>query len=216
MKEILGQTDSHTESFGTFSIHHALRIDLEKLIQAAQAGGFELKIASGFRSFDRQLVIWNEKVSGKRALVGDDGQPLNSADLKPRNLIYKILRWSALPGLSRHHWGTDVDVYDGSTIDDDYKVQLTVQESKDVFGSFHRWLDLNLENFGFYRPYKTDRGGVSPEPWHISHKSIARTYFENHSIELLSNAIQNADILLKEDILSILPEIFENYFLNVD
>ena len=28
--------------------------------------------------------------------------------------------------------------------------------------------------FGFYRPYASDRGGVQPEPWHLSYAPVAR------------------------------------------
>ncbi len=28
--------------------------------------------------------------------------------------------------------------------------------------------------FGFYRPYAVDRGGVHPEPWHLSYAPLAQ------------------------------------------
>ena len=40
------------------------------------------------------------------------------------------MRWSAIPGSSRHHWGTDLDVYDAAAVTPDYQVQLTPQEWK--------------------------------------------------------------------------------------
>ena len=38
------------------------------------------------------------------------------APLAPDALIETILLWSALPGGSRHHWGTDVDVFDAAAV----------------------------------------------------------------------------------------------------
>ena len=43
-------------------------------------------------------------------------------------------------------------------------------------GPFHRlttWLDAHMHAFGFFRPYTTDRGGVAPEPWHLSYAPVA-------------------------------------------
>ena len=30
-----------------------------------------------------------------------------------------------------------------------------------------------MHAFGFFRPYTTDRGGVAPEPWHLSYAPVA-------------------------------------------
>ena len=55
--------------------------------------------------------------------------------------------FSALPGASRHHWGTDIDVYDANAVSSDYVVQLSLKEvgSGGVFDSLHKWLDLLME-----------------------------------------------------------------------
>ena len=78
--------------------------------------------------------------------------------------------YSALPGASRHHFGTDLDIYDTRPIDDDYQLQLTPDEYSTMAHLLSlRWLEHNLEKYGFYRPYQEYKGGVAPEPWHISH-----------------------------------------------
>ena len=42
--------------------------------------------------------------------------------------VETILLWSALPGASRHHWGSDIDVADGHVMARGYQPQLVVGE----------------------------------------------------------------------------------------
>src|SRR5476649_1866916 len=82
-------------------------------LKAAAAGdGIDLGIASGFRDFAAQLRIWNMKYRGERPLYDAAGNVRDHAALDPQELIAGILCWSALPGASRHHWGTHIDVID--------------------------------------------------------------------------------------------------------
>jgi LAS superfamily LD-carboxypeptidase LdcB len=79
---------------------------------AAAADGIELVAFSGFRDFDRQLGIWNGKFRGERPMQDRSGNALDALALPPAERVEAILWWSALPGASRHHWGTDFDVMD--------------------------------------------------------------------------------------------------------
>ncbi|MCB9651596.1 MAG: M15 family metallopeptidase [Deltaproteobacteria bacterium] len=73
-----------------------------------------------------------------------------------------ILNWSALPGGSRHHWGTEMDVVDLAAVPPDYRVRLLPDEVAPggPFHPLHQWLDENLERFGFFRPYARLQGGM--------------------------------------------------------
>lgn len=161
-------------------VHRDCLSDLEALRDDAAAAGFELAIASSFRSYDRQLLIWREKVAGKRAVLDANERPLCVDDLDEEQLLWSLLRWSALPGTSRHHWGTDLDVYDARTLREaDCQLQLTVAECEagGPLAEFHGWLSDAIgrgQARGFARPYDQDRGGVAPEPWHLSHAAVAR------------------------------------------
>jgi len=42
--------------------------------------------------------------------------------------VRAILHWSALPGASRHHWGTEIDVIDRAALADGRKAQLIPAE----------------------------------------------------------------------------------------
>ncbi|WP_347136719.1 M15 family metallopeptidase [Parahaliea mediterranea] len=178
--QLTGVDESHlVEVPGGHRLCPAVAGDFAALQRDAAAAGFDLRIASGFRSFERQRAIWNAKAGGVRTVHDDRGRPLDMARLAPGEQLRAILRFSALPGASRHHWGTDLDVYDAAAVAADYRVQLTPGEVADdgVFGPLHRWLDARMaagRSRGFYRPYGVDRGGVAPERWHLSHAGSAR------------------------------------------
>jgi len=207
LEEILvGRTESHTSLFKTpVRIHQEVLKPLRKMEQAAQEAGFEIQVCSGFRSFERQIEIWNKKVQSK-------------PDLNPSEKIASILRWSALPGTSRHHWGTDLDVIDAKALRADMKVQLVPEEFETggPFCKLHDWLDENMEAFGFYRPYQNDRGGVSPERWHLSYFPLSEKYLSLLNEGLVQRALHESSLLLKEEVLLKLAEIFSKYVRNVD
>lgn len=176
---------------------------------------FDLRIASSFRSFERQLLIWNNKALGLRPVLDSTGAPLDVHRLSDREKVFAILRWSALPGASRHHWGSDFDVYGASCIDANYQVQLTVAETETggPFAEFHRWLDVELQqsNCQFYRPYAEDRGGIAPEPWHLSYAPLAKNYAQLFTLDVLREQLEQVPLELKDTVLENLDEIFQCY-----
>ncbi|MBX3020040.1 MAG: M15 family metallopeptidase [Bdellovibrionales bacterium] len=213
-KILTGQSEEHVVPWrDTHSLLHPGVCDsLEDMAQAARVQGLEITVASAFRSFDRQLGIWNAKACGQRPLFDDYGTALDVSRLSEDEIIHRILRWSALPGMSRHHWGTDLDIYDSAAVPADYKLQLTGEESRTHFARLHAWLDVHMEQFGFFRPYARDLGGIAPEPWHISYGPLAKPFFAAYPIDLLHNTLSAAPIALKERVLADLPQIFERYF----
>lgn len=202
--------------WGSGLIHRDLYHPLMRLAEAAEGAGFTLKLASGYRGFDRQCAIWNAKAGGARPVLDEQGAPLDTAALDELALVHAILRWSALPGSSRHHWGTDIDVYDAGGLAEGETVQLTRRESEPggPFEAFHDWLDGYLtgpDNPGFYRPYDRDRGGVSPEPWHLSYAPLANRYARAMTPEVLADYLQTESFALKETVMAHLPELFQRY-----
>jgi LAS superfamily LD-carboxypeptidase LdcB len=185
---------------------------------AARAVGIELAIVSSFRDFDRQIVIWNAKYSGERQLLDRAGRELTRAHLSESALIDAILIWSALPGASRHHWGTDMDVIDRAAVDPDYRPQLVSAEfgSDGPFARLDAWLTANMATFGFFRPYTTDRGGVQPEPWHLSFAPVAEPALAALTPEVLSAALAASAIQGREALLARLPEIYVRYITAID
>ncbi|MFV8782360.1 M15 family metallopeptidase [Microbulbifer sp. SA54] len=180
---LFGLSDAHVilEPVSGQLMHPEALAAFDQLRRDARAEGFDPKVVSGFRGFERQRLIWNGKARGERPLFDSDGNPLDVARMSPEQIAFAILRWSALPGGSRHHWGTDFDVIDAAAVPEDYRVQLTHDEVADegVFGAFHCWLDARIvagESYGLFRPYAEDRGGVAPERWHLSYAPRAREF----------------------------------------
>jgi LAS superfamily LD-carboxypeptidase LdcB len=219
-KEILwGKTNAHVEALeGTpYFLHREMLAPFRRLCQRARAEGIDLSVASGFRDHAAQLRIWNAKATGQRALLDREGRPLEFAKLSEEQIVWAILRWSALPGGSRHHWGTDIDIYDRNSLPEGYRLQLIPQEASTggVQEKFARWLKANLAAEGFFRPYENDRGGVSPEWWHISYRPISGSYYQAFTLDILEEAIQDTDLELKAVVLARLPEIYERYIRNI-
>jgi LAS superfamily LD-carboxypeptidase LdcB len=195
-------------------LHAAVMEPFGAFANRAADAGIELRIASGFRSFERQLSIWNRKASGQLATLGADGTVLDISQLTERERVFAILRWSALPGASRHHWGTDMDVFDAQGLPDGYQLQLTVAESYEIFGRLHTWLDKQIQQdtaMGFIRPYQVDSGGIAPEPWHLSYAPLAEVFQRAFSLEQLARILADADIALKAAILANLDEIHRRF-----
>lgn len=142
---------------------------------AAAKDGIDLVAVSSWRDFARQRAIWNAKFKLEKPLRNNIGEIIDGRSLDARSRLEAIMRWSAMPGASRHHWGTDCDVYDRAVADAN-TLQLVPEEysASGPFGRLHDWLQHNMHRFGFYQPYRTDRGGVCPEPWHLSHALTAQ------------------------------------------
>jgi LAS superfamily LD-carboxypeptidase LdcB len=215
---LFGKACSHLVNYTAESCQlHPLALEnYLKLQRALAVEGVDLKIASAFRSYDRQQLIWNEKVAGTRPVLDHSGKPLDPKSLTEEALVYAILRWSALPGASRHHWGTDIDVYDAAAIPANYRVQLTSEEYGDK-GPFARLNDclVNREaqglSFGFARVYAEDRGGVAPEPWHLSYLPVAQEYQRQLSYDQLEACINSSEMELKRVIIEHLPDIYSRF-----
>lgn len=221
--QLLGQSQTHLCSPSSdiidskCLIHHAMLDDWTRLQQAASNQGVNLQIASSFRSFERQLAIWNAKACGQRLLNDRANRPLSFASLSNQELLDAILTWSALPGASRHHWGCDIDVYDPDMLGDkSLKLEPWEYQPGGPMAKLGQWLAANIEQYGFYQPYRTDRGGVAIEPWHISHIALSSQAIKQFTPAVLQSALAKCDIGLKALILSQLTQIFDRYIDNTD
>jgi LAS superfamily LD-carboxypeptidase LdcB len=199
-------------------LHYEVMASFLAMHDAAKADGIELSVVSSFRDFDAQLNIWNRKWSGERPLYDRAGQRLERATMADGDVVDAILYWSAVPGGSRHHWGTDLDVIDAAALPEGYKVELLQAEyaSTGVFAKLSSWLDANMQRFGFFRPYRNDRGGVSPEPWHLSYAPVSQPALESLSLSMLRQVLEASSIAGKPQVLARLPEIYTRFLLAID
>ncbi|GHA17215.1 M15 family metallopeptidase [Oceanisphaera arctica] len=212
---LLGLSDSHLVALNEPG--HRLQSEARDAFMTMQAAateaGFQLMPASSFRSFERQLAIWNGKFEGSRPLLDADSQPLQTLALSEPERITAILHWSALPGTSRHHWGTDLDVYDPTLLPPGKKLQLEPWEYEPggYFYPLSQWLAANMARFGFYLPFAQDGGGVAIEPWHLSYRPLATDCASQLTPSLVAEALRLQPVAGKKHILKLLDEIFARY-----
>ena len=166
----------------------------KKMHEAARKDGVKLIIRSATRNFNYQRGIWERKWRKQKKS--------RSAVDKARN----ILRLSSMPGSSRHHWGTEVDInaFTNKWFEHDQGLKL------------FRWMNKNAATYGFRRPYtKKDSKrptGYNEEKWHWSYTPL--------SIPMLRDA---SSALKDEKIVGFLGSetaaqigVVKNYILGVD
>ena len=139
-----------------------------KMYDAAKADGIDLVIRSATRNFDYQKSIWEKKWTGKTILSDGTNALKDIKDSKERAL--KILEYSSMPGTSRHHWGTDIDL---NSFNNEW---FESGQGLELFN----WLTANASSFGFCRPYtlKDDQrpNGYNEEKWHWSYAPLSKIY----------------------------------------
>lgn len=150
-----------------------------RMAAAAEKQGYAIRIVSGTRTFATQKAIWEQKFLGHRKVAGKN----LAAAIKDENLrSLEILRYSSMPGTSRHHWGTDMDLHEAKLTGTPlYNETFQKGRGKDFFD----WLELNAPQFGFCQPYNGNPAerngdkfahGYQEERWHWSYKPLAAAY----------------------------------------
>lgn len=135
------------------------------MFEAAKKDGIALNIVSATRTFDVQKSIWDAKWTGTRLVDGQNVDTIPNALKRAR----AVLTYSAMPGTSRHHWGTDVDI---NNTDTSY---FNSEKGKKEL----KWLQQHAHEFGFYQPYagaQFKSNGHYEEPWHWSYVALSKKY----------------------------------------
>ena len=176
-----------------------------KMQNAADKDDIDLKIASATRNFDYQKNIWNNKWEGVTLV---NGQNLSKTIPDGLERFKKILEYSAVPGTSRHHWGTDIDINDATP--EYFDSEKGEKE--------YSWLIENAPLFGFCQPYDlkdNDRPeGYNEEKWHWSYLPLAKTFTEEYKNSITDNDLKGFDgdkyvagqDLINKNVLSINPD----------
>lgn len=183
----------------------------EVMRKAALKDGISIQIISGYRSFERQKQIWNRKYA-----------KFISKGMKPQKANEKIIEYSTIPGTSRHHWGTEIDIIDRNAhVTKAYLIEENFSD-EGAYAKLKKWMDLNAEKFGFYLVYtkKSTRKGFKYEPWHYSYKGLSKRclkYFLEIDLQLLmrNKAIHGSEFFsddfvqkyVSENILDINPKL---------
>ena len=214
--QLCGMDESHLVAYHCphadkdFLVHHEVHEPLKQLVAAAAADGHSLQIVSAYRSFSRQQDIWNRKWSGDLPCRDAGGQIIDLGEMGEMQKLWLILSWSAFPGLSRHHWGTDFDIFDAKAIAEGHRVELLPREFRSGGPCFelNNWLAAQAKVHQFFRPYSPYAGGVAEEPWHISFAPLAQN--------ILQQTLKEQNKLLETLKLTLLEtagaEVFLQYF----
>ena len=170
----------------SFSILPEVKVALEKMTQTAKNDGIEIKVVSAYRSYDRQKSIWNSK------FVRFEKQ-----GFKNLAIIDQIIKYSTIPGTSRHHWGTDIDIIDGSKPEEGDVLVTKKFHGNGPYCSLREWMEANGHKFGFLRPYTQDpgRSGFLYEPWHYSYAKIAKAMLNTYLKLNITSLIKDSDLL---------------------
>ncbi len=185
------------------------------LQQSAVQNGFNLQPASSFRDFQRQQLIWNAKFNGARKVHDDQGNPIDLNQLSDWQKAQTILRWSAMPGASRHHWGTEIDFFDPDLLPVNQSLQLEPWEYQQggYFYELSQFLQEKLSHFDFALPFMqcNQYFNIGREPWHISYLPLAGIAQQQFCPEILLASWQNEEIAGKITLIRNINEIFMRF-----
>ncbi|MBL0026175.1 MAG: M15 family metallopeptidase [Saprospiraceae bacterium] len=137
-----------------------------EMYNSALQEGIRIQIRSATRNFEDQKRIWENKWTGKTILEDNINAATEYKDELSR--AKKILEYSSMPGTSRHHWGTDMDInsFTNDWFDEGPGLKL------------YTWMINNAHKFGFCQPYTkmgSDRNsGYFEEKWHWSYMPVSQ------------------------------------------
>jgi len=218
-EQLTGRVRSHVMELAEprCTLHPAAAQAFLGLRAEAARSGIDLWPASSFRNFDRQLAIWNDKFHGRRPLLDAASQMLDYARMDDAQRVQAILIWSALPGASRHHWGTEIDVIDRAALPAGEQARIVPQEYAPggVFERLDEWLSHHCARFGFFHPYDIDRGGVQPEPWHLSFAPVSAPALSQLSVAVLQDALSAVELAGADVVMRQLGDLHRRYVASV-
>jgi hypothetical protein len=128
-----------------------------------------LSIVSHYRSFDRQARIVRDQL--------DPNLRSASTDQEIEAALRRILTTRSMPGFSRHHWGTDIDIV---------SVKRSDWQPNRRLAPLIPFIRAVATEHGFFTPYSAGTGSPrfegfprpsqphhDEEPWHLSYWPIA-------------------------------------------
>ncbi|HHC81021.1 MAG TPA: D-alanyl-D-alanine carboxypeptidase family protein [Flavobacteriia bacterium] len=165
---------------------HEAFLDMDS---AARKHGMRIRVVSSYRSFYHQNLIWTRKYNRYR-----------SRKLSPKTAVEYNIRYTAIPGSSRHHWGTEIDVVDGSIKTSRYPLNTKNFHGYGIYKNFREWMDENAYKYGYFRVYTNDhtRRGFKYEPWHYSFAELAKPMLKEYTERDVQNILKEQELLGKK------------------
>lgn len=172
-EELLGKGEPAMFGEG-FNLRQEAAEAFDRMRTAALKEGIDIYSVSSYRNYDKQKSIWDRKFS--------DLKKQKKSDL---DAILEIIRFSTIPGTSRHHWGTDLDIVDQNPQIQQPPDQLSANHFTPggVYHPFYQWLKAHANSFGFYEVYidTLGRKGFEYEPWHWSYAELSIPMLKQYS-----------------------------------
>jgi len=129
-------------------------------------------------------------------------------------LMFMVGLFSATSAMVAHAWGDSNMSLARIHIWQSIWLAVALGIASSVLISQSQWL-LNAmdtgRSHGFFQPYAQDRGGVAPEPWHISHQPSAGHYEQHFCRDWLESVIVGSHIELKSEIVDNLDDILRRF-----
>ncbi|MEN8788762.1 MAG: M15 family metallopeptidase [Flavobacteriaceae bacterium] len=163
MMELMGKADIDLYGEG-YQLRKEAHDAFLEMYNAALKDGIEIEVVSSYRSFDRQAEIFERKYAKYTA-----------EGMEPLPAIDKIIEYSTIPGTSRHHWGTEIDIIDKMGGKEGDVLVPEKFQSDGPYAGLKAWMDKNANDFGYYLVYTDDakRRGFKHEPWHYSYAPLS-------------------------------------------
>ena len=173
----------------TSKMHRDVKTAFQKMTLAAAGEGIVIEIVSAYRSFQRQKEIFEGKYT-----------KFIAQGMTPAEAIRQIIEYSTIPGTSRHHWGTDLDLIDANASRPESVLQPANFHGKGPYCKLKEWLDKNGESFGFYEVYTDNplRKGFKYEPWHFSYAPVSIPMLEAYRNLDVKQILQEEKIMGSE------------------
>ena len=158
----------------------------ERMRQAAAKEGIDIKVVSAHRSYHRQREIWNAKY-----------KTLTLQGLPAKDAIQEIITYSTLPGTSRHHWGTDIDIIDNANPQSGDVLLAEKFYGDGPSSALRSWMNRNAADYGFLEVYTAhpNRKGFAHEPWHYTYHSLSKAYLEVLTNQVISEIAKDEQLL---------------------
>lgn len=164
LEELMGKADIELSGEG-INLRPEAHEAFVRMKRAAYQDGIDISVVSSYRSYERQRSIFERKYI---EYTDEDG-------MEPLAAIDKIIEYSTIPGTSRHHWGTDIDLIDASKPAEGDVLDPDKFMEGGPFADFLNWMQARSEDFGFYLVYTDNakRRGFKYEPWHYSYAPLS-------------------------------------------
>jgi len=210
VEELIGK--GNPELFGeSYKLRNEAYLSFKKMQAEALKSDIKIGVVSSYRSFAHQKRIWERKYKRNQ-----------NKQLSPIENIKKIIEYSTIPGTSRHHWGTDIDIYQTNVKQPKGFLQENNFHNNGAYCKLKEWMDIYANDYGFYLVYTDlpNRKGFKYEPWHYTYKPLSYKYLKKYrqldiakilkTDKLLGNENFTQEFIAKyteENILDINPEL---------